>query len=388
MQIVIFTHPSFLPSKSMPKYANLLSQGLQKRGHKVELYTAKAVLYNLPFPIFTKKWLGYVDQFLIFPLKIRKFITKKPKETLFVFADQALGPWIPFLTKKPHIIHCHDFLAQRSALGEIKENPVGITGKIYQTFIRNGYRKGKNFISISNKTQSDLHFFLGRTPTISEVVYNGFNQEFSTGCFTEARQQLEKEFGIKLDNGFILHVGGNQFYKNRKGVIEIYSAWRTMSKTPLPLVMIGSSPTQKLLDHSLKSEFSSDIHFRISVSDQLLQLAYRGATLLLYPSLEEGFGWPIAEAMACGCPVVTTGKAPMNEVGGEHSFYIPPCPEEGSLRHWWGNESAIIMNRVCELSAINRKEIVAWGLKNAQRFNTEKSVEKIEAIYQRVLTTS
>lgn len=388
MHIVIFTHPDFIGSKSMPKYANLLFQGMKHRGHTVQIFSAEAVFFNLPFPVNSKKWLGYIDQYIIFPLKLMIKTRKMPKETLFVFSDQALGPWVPFVAKRPHIIHCHDFLAQRSALGEMAENKVGITGKIYQAFIRNGYRKGKNFISISLKTQNDLHCFLKNVPRISEVVYNGFNQDFQTGCLKDARQQLENEFKLNLKRGFILHVGGNQFYKNRKGVIAIYCAWRKITAAPLPLIMIGSAPSQELLELKVNSEFATNIHFLINVSDEIVQVAYRAATVLLYPSLEEGFGWPIAEAMACGCPVITTGKAPMNEVGGESCFYIPHILEKGESPQCWQKQCALVVERVCRLTAPERQELIIAGLANAQRFDTEKSLEKIEVIYKDVLITT
>lgn len=388
MHIIIFTHPEFLGSKSMPKYTNLLLKGMERRGHIVQIFTAKAVFYSLPFPVSFRKWLGYIDQYILFPFELLFKLRKVPGKSLFVFADQALGPWIPLVVKRPHVIHCHDFLAQRSALGELPENRIGISGKIYQAIIRNGYRKGKNFISISRKTQNDLHFFLEKAPHVSEVVYNGLNQQFQTGCIRNARRQLITELNLDVKSGFILHVGGNQFYKNRKGVIALYSAWRKIACAPLPLVMIGAAPSRDLLELKGKSEFAADIHFRVNISDELLQVAYRGATMLLFPSLEEGFGWPIAEAMACGCPVITTNKAPMNEVGGESCFYISPCPQSGECIERWKEECADVIERVCCLTATERQEKIDSGVVNVQRFDTQKSLDLIEAIYEQVLKTS
>ncbi|WP_010232524.1 glycosyltransferase family 4 protein, partial [Gillisia marina] len=207
MDIIIFTHPSFQGSQSMPKYANMLADGMRQRGHKVELWTATKFFYQIPLGSFLKKWLGYLDQFLVFPLKVKTRLKKYPKNTLFVFADQALGPWVPLAIKRPHVVHCHDFIALHSALHRIPENKVGFTGILYQKWIRNGFGKAKNFISISIKTKEDLHATLPNKPLISEVVYNGLNQNFEPGNLQEVRANLKDQFDIELKNGYILHVG-------------------------------------------------------------------------------------------------------------------------------------------------------------------------------------
>ncbi len=385
MHIVLFTHPAFFHSKSMPKYADFISEGMTRRGHTVQVFTAKAFFCKLPSPTGFKKWLGYLDQFLLFPIILKKNLLKMPPNTLFVFSDQALGPWIPYLVKRPHVVHCHDFLAQRSAKGEIPENSVGFTGRIYQAFIRRGFKKANNFICISEKTHQDLHLLLQKRPTVSKVIYNGLNQPFKFGNLEQARQDLQKVFGIFLRSGYILHVGGNQFYKNRKGVIEIYSAWKKRSGSIQPLLLIGTAPNKELIQAREHSEFSSEIHFLTKVSDDALQKAYHGATFLLFPSLEEGFGWPIAEAMASGCPVVTIDKAPMNEVGGENCFYLPEPPQHREERENWLKTAAETLDRVGNMTVQERADFVRQAALRAKRFCPEKAMEKIERVYTEVL---
>jgi hypothetical protein len=79
----------------------------------------------------------------------------------------------------------------------------------------------------------DLHKFLNKEPEISEVVYNGLNNDFTPLPETKARQFLSKIINHNLNKGYILHVGGNQWYKNRSGVIKIYDAWRSSKKIPV-----------------------------------------------------------------------------------------------------------------------------------------------------------
>src|SRR5690606_565450 len=116
MNIVFFAHPHFLGQQSMPRFARMLSEGMKEQGHKVEIWMPKPVFYNLPFLTILKKWMGYIDQFIIFPSQVKKRLHVCPDDTLFVFTDHALGPWIPMVAHRHHVIHCHDFLAQRSAM--------------------------------------------------------------------------------------------------------------------------------------------------------------------------------------------------------------------------------------------------------------------------------
>lgn len=383
MHIVFFTHPAFLGSQSMPRYARMLSEGMSMRGHSVEVWTAHPYFSCLPLSGFLKKWLGYIDQFIVFPLEVKQKFKKQHADTLFVFTDHALGPWISLVADRKHVIHCHDFLAQQSALGMIPENPTGWSGQKYQAFIRSGYKKGKNFISISKKTQADLHHFLEHVPIRSEVVYNGLNQSFEPANTESARQSLSTQLGLDLASGYLLHVGGNQFYKNRTGVLEIYNAWRKSTKNKLPLLMIGSTPSLELKNCWEQSPNKDEIYFSSQIDDRLLRMAYQGATVLLFPSLAEGFGWPIAEAMASGCPVITTAEAPMSEVAGDAGFLIPCKPLEKSNK--WAVEAAKTVESIVTMNNAERELIIQKGLENANRFDSQTMLNQIEVIYKTLI---
>lgn len=385
MQIILFTHPDFLGSQSMPRYANMLFNGMQERGHEIVVWTPKARFYKLPLVKFLKKWLGYVDQYFLFPIEVKLKLRNCSNDTLFVFADQALGPWIPLVKNRNHVIHCHDFLALKSALGTIPENPTSFTGKLYQNYIRNGFSKGKNFISISKKTQHDLHE-LHRGEIVSSVVcYNGLNRSFQSLDPIASRSLLEDKMNMELSNGYILHIGGNQYYKNRIGVLQIYECWRSSTNKTIPLLLIGSKPTDELTSVQQQSEFKKDIHFIRGLSDDYINSAYSGATCLLFPSLDEGFGWPIAEAMASGCPVITTNKAPMNEVGGSASFYIEKRPTERAQLKQWKECASGVLDKVMTLNRIERKQVVQQSAIQAQKFDTAKALDAIEGCYKEIL---
>jgi glycosyltransferase involved in cell wall biosynthesis len=386
MNLVFFAHPDFLEHQSMPRYAGMLAKGMSDRGHSINMWAPRPRFFKILSWKLMRKWLGYIDQFIIFPMEVRSRMKKQGDDTLFVFTDHALGPWVPLVCHKPHVIHCHDFLAQRSALGEIPENPIGITGRLYQKYIRRGYSKGKHFVSGSENTKKDLHQLLPDALT-SVVIYNGLNQNYTLNDAKIARASLGKKLGMSLDAGFLLHVGGNMFYKNRVGVIEIYNAWRNQFQQDLPLLLIGEAPSESLKKVYENSPFKNSIHFLEGLGDQLVRIAYSGATVFLFPSLAEGFGWPIAEAMASGCPVITTNEAPMTEVAGDAGFLIPRRPIEKERAIVWAQNAAKTVNRVVTLSEEEHRAVVVAGILNAKRFDPNVALDRIEAVYKRILNT-
>lgn len=384
MKIIFFAHPNFIASQSMPRYAVWLSDGMKSRGHEVEIWRPQPKYYKWKAPGTFKKWLGYIDQYIVFPKEIRAKIKQQSTDTLFVFTDHALGPWVPIVKKRRHVVHCHDFLAQYSALGKIPENPTGWTGRRYQAFIRNGYRQARNFISVSEQTKTDLHAFLDFTPMFSEVVYNGLTREFNpSNDIASLIKGLSQEINIDLGKGYILHVGGNQWYKNREGVIRIYNAWRNKYHGGLPLLMVGANPPEKLRQYRETSAFKQDIHFLTGISDAAVKNLYAGASAFLFPSLAEGFGWPIIEAMASGTVVITTGEAPMTEVGDDAAFYIKRCSKGGEEE--WADESAVILQEVLSMPASDKQRLIARGIANAKKFDPVSALDKMEQLYKRLI---
>lgn len=388
MRIIFLAHPAFLGLRSMERYAELLVSGMAERGHITELWQPQPRVYGWSAPQKLKKWLGYIDQYVVFPYEIKQRINRLPKDTLFVLTDHALGAYAPLVTSRPHVVHCHDFLAQRSALGELPENPTSWTGRQYQTMIRKGFSQARNFISISDVTHFDLHKLLSKKPAMSEVVHNSLPSVFVPATnIQEQRCSLQCELDINLTDGFLLHVGGNQWYKNREGTIHLYSAWRASSSKQLPLLMVGEAPSKPILQAYRQSNAREGIHFLTNANDAFIKKLYQSASLLLFPSLAEGFGWPILEAMASGCPVITTNQAPMTEVGGQAAFLIPRRPSGGDIK-LWADDAAGTINRVLNLSSVERDAVIEAGLLNAQRFNSTIQLDKLERLYETVLNRS
>ena len=387
VKLIFFAHPAFMGYHSMRRFVSMLADGMKARGHQVEVWAPKAHLSRLTLPQSKRKWLGYVDKYVLFPREVRSRLKDCSPDTLFVITDNALGLWVPLVADRPHVIHCHDFLAQRSAQGIIPEKSTGWTGRQYQAYVHRGYSKAKNFISVSTNTQYDLHESLGYTPLRSAVVYNGLSSSFHIRDPIDARATLGAKMGLNLSAGYLLHVGNNFWYKNRKGVIDIYDAWRRSSQFHLPLVLIGPKPDAELSERFKQSAFRNDIHLLSGIEDADVCLAYAGASLVLFPSLAEGFGWPIAEAMASGCPVITTDESPMTEVAGNAAFLVPRRPNGDQQAAQWALKVAEVVVKILVLSSVERREIVEAGLINIQRFDSGLVLNRIESIYQTILQT-
>ncbi len=373
-----------MPSLSMPRFTEMIAAGMRARGHTVEVWAPEARAWHLAPCASLKKWFGYIDQFILFPRWVKRRVAELPADTLFVFIDQALGPWVPLVADRPHVIHCHDFLAQRSARGDFPEHQTRATGRLYQRFIRRGYRQGKAFLSISQATQNDLHDFLGAVPSISEVVYNGYNGAFGRMDRAAAWEALSEDLRPKLEAGFILHVGGDQWYKNRLGVVLAYKHYVDTVAEPLPLVLVGPEPSTALRAAIDEVGPPGRVMLQCNIPFEQLRALYNLATFLFFPSLEEGFGWPIAEAMACGCPVLTTNKPPMTEVGGDAVAYLPRMPAEASELEGWAEYAVGEWKKLLALEPTQRELRMEAGFKQAKHFSADAVLERYESVYQSI----
>jgi glycosyltransferase involved in cell wall biosynthesis len=387
MKLVMFCHPGFLTSQSMPRFARLLKTSYETRGYEVEVWSPRPKLHRILAGSRFAKWGGYIDQYLLFPLWVRKMMRTVSDDTLFVFCDQALGPWIPLVKERPHVVHVHDLLALRSALGELEENPTSISGRIYQRYIRWGFSQARHFISVSKKTRDDLHRFGQISAITSEYVYNGLNFPFSPLRQDEALQILLNAKLPATADGMVLHVGGGQWYKNLPGVIAIYAKYAARDANALPLWCIGPNPRGAALAALEKVPSNGRVLFFSRLDNLTLQAAYSVARVFLFPSLAEGFGWPLIEARACGCPVITTDEAPMNEFPSEDSRFIPRMGLGIDIDMWAELGASLARDLIAQRNRDPAKCVEraqAW----AKRFDADKSIDAYLSIYEDVFRSS
>jgi glycosyltransferase involved in cell wall biosynthesis len=369
--------------ESMQRFAEVLRHELQERGHAVRLLrpTPRANRKQ-GGPSGMAKWLGYIDKFVLFPQILRRAARRAD---IVHICDHSNAPYIHSVRKRPHLITCNDVLAIRSALGQVPQNPTRWSGKILQRYIVSGLNEAGLVACISRKTREQLLSVTALPPEDVQVVYMGQNYPYSPMPTGEARRHvralLEKRRAatqFQGSQGFILHVGGNHWYKNREGVLKIYAALcQQNDPSQLPLLFMAG---QKFTDEMNELVRSANLHERVlnldNVSNEDLRALYSCAELLLFPSLAEGFGWPIAEAQACGCRVVTTNDTPMTEVGGDAALYCDPKDIEASAQ--------CVLQMLNE-SASARSARIEAGKANSERFSTRHMIESYLNLYQEII---
>ena len=321
------------------------------------------------------KWLAYIDKFVIFPIALRLAIQRLSKAAgdrfVIHICDHANAPYALMVGRAPVLVTCHDLLAVRAALGERTDCEVSRFGKFFQRWIVSGLSRAAEIACVSTATLGDLKRIvpLARESRV-HLVPMGLN--YAYGPLSE-RTIEERLARLSIPAGpFVLHVGSNHPRKNREGVLRSFA--RTSSQWKGFVLFAGNALTTELraLADSLRiSDRVVEIH---GPDSETLEALYNKATALLFPSRFEGFGWPIIEAQACGCPVICSNSGPLPEVAGEGAWIFPADDEEGFA-------SAIL--RLVDPS--ERTACRRMGFANVERFSMERMIESYRAIYERMV---
>ena len=204
--------------ESMQRFAALLNAGLRKAGHEVRLIRPIPVIGRLkPAVHGVGKWCGYVDKFAFFPPELKA--AAKWADIIHV-CDHSNAFYVKYLSSRPHVVTCHDLLAISSALDEIPENRTSWTGQQLQKMILGGLRRARHVICVSEATRVELIRLTGLPEHRVSLIYNGLNYPYAP--FVKSHEGRSTG-GLDTSEPFFLHVGGNQWYKNRLGVLEIFS---------------------------------------------------------------------------------------------------------------------------------------------------------------------
>jgi glycosyltransferase involved in cell wall biosynthesis len=345
---------NFLPDRqeSMLRFERALVAGLSERGHTIHVVRPEPRFVRLG-PAYRygglPKYLGYLDKFFVFPRRLRRLKRAQPADTVFHILDHGSAVYVEHLRDRPLVVTVHDLLQIRSARGEFPQNRLGRSGARYQEWILANLKTAPRAACISKKTATDLQRLAGLADDQIAVVPVALNYPYSPLPVPEAAALLARAFarqGLRwpaeaapagahtadAPPAFLFAISGAQWYKNRTGLLRILAALRRRpGHETRALVYVGpafDAEQQAIIaEHGLR-----DAVLRVpGLDNEELRAAYSLAAALLFPSWEEGFGWPIAEAQACGCPVFASGRAPMTEVGGDAARYFDPTqPDEAA----------------------------------------------------------
>lgn len=321
-----------------------------------------------PFPMRISKYIGFIEKFCLFPRSLSRHTHKLASgtPTLVHVLDQGNSLYARRLGRVPFIATCHDLIAAKDALSQRTRSRS--IGRWFHSRNLQALQRASTVICDSDKTLADCRIM--------------FDPAFPLPRLTRVYVPLDPSFLTPLavdlppTEPFLLHVGNSARYKNRPGLFKIYSALRSILPNTPALHLYGEPLQEHERTLLAGLDLSPHVTCHARPSNEEIRVAYHQATALIFPSLEEGFGWPPLEAMACGCPVFTSNRPPLTEIGGDAAEYIEPENPTAA--------ATLIANRLQRGSAW-RTERAATGRRRAEEFSMEKFTSEMMQVYESAL---
>jgi glycosyltransferase involved in cell wall biosynthesis len=292
---------------------------------------------------------------------------------IFHVADQANAHLISVLDPRKTVITCHDLTAPYWVMRHVKLTAKKRIKQHVEKWRLDYMKKVPRIISVSEATKNDLVETLKIFPEKIVVIPEGVENFFKPVTNPNILRDVRKRY--KLPEKFILHIGVNFENKNIEGLFKTFS-YLAKRDPEIYLVKIG----QNWLDHQLhflKTYPYADRIIHLGFADkQDLPALYSLAKVLVHLSLNEGFGFTVLEAMACGCPVIVSRIPALVELAGSAGLYISPNPTSNELNKIY---SSLSDSRV--ISGHRRS-----GLLRAKLYRWEQCAKSTYQVYQEVVS--
>lgn len=360
--------------QSMLRFGALLHAQLTARGHRVHcLAPESGRLQQRAARTPLGKWAGYADKYLRFPTTLREALHAGPAADadLVHVVDHSNALYVPAHRDRPWLVTCHDLLAVRGALGEDTDCPASFLGRRLQRTIVRGLARADALACDSASTQRDADRLVpGAGAQPRRVIPLGLNQPLQPVPAAEARARLAALDARLAAAPFVLHVGSNLARKNKPGVLRVFARMR-QAGWPGLLVFCGAPLTPELAAQARALGHFDDIVALPHATEAELAALYSAAHALLFPSKCEGFGWPVLEALACGCPVVGSDRTSLPEVGGDAAQLFPFDDEAGMAA-----AALRLTDDAC------RAPLVARGRAHAAGFSVDRMVDAYVELYE------
>ncbi|OGE37219.1 hypothetical protein A3F00_02330 [Candidatus Daviesbacteria bacterium RIFCSPHIGHO2_12_FULL_37_11] len=305
-------------------------------------------------------------------------------------ADVVHYPWfdlfnrtLPINKRFPTIVTVHDVIP----LLYPDQYPPGIKGRLNFALQKIALISCKYIITVSEASKKDIENYLKVRKEKIIVTYEAANENFK---IQPDSKQLKIRRKFNLPERFLLYVGDANFNKNTPMLIEGFRKLKSLPEfKDLKLVLIGNVFLKKPenINHpeleSLKKTLSLITEYKLEneviIPGQLetdeLAAVYNLALVYVQPSLYEGFGLPVLEAMSCGVPVVSSDSPALKEIGGEAVVYFNPK----DLNSFVDCLKSVLQNRSIQ------DKLSKSGLNRASRFSWENTADETIKVYKQSL---
>ena len=237
--------------------------------------------------------------------------------------------------------------------------------------LRRGIRRAKQLIAVSKATRDDLCRLYPESASKIEVIYEG-----AESIFVPRADVGREQLGLMFEGPFILWVGTSSPRKNLKGLLAAFE--RVHEKSPeIQLVLIGKRgwKDHDIFDYAREHHLRSFVHPVGYQPREALPLFYSHCEAFVFPSLYEGFGLPVLEAMACGAPTLASNVSSLPElVPDERMLFDPSRPEEIAEKLLWVLQNPGV-----------REELSAAGIERAKDFSWQKAARETLEVYKQAL---
>lgn len=253
--------------------------------------------------------------------------------------------------------------------------PKGIKGELKWQMQKFSLKRANAIITDSKSSKKDILKYVGAKQNRVKVVYLAAGEQFKKLDKGNWENELKKKYD--LPEKFVLYVGDVTWNKNLPRLLD------AVTKLEIPIVMVGKSLVSENYDknnpwnhdlnrvNELAKENKNIIRLGFVSNEELVGI-YNLATVFVMPSLYEGFGLPVLEAMACGCPVITSKEGSLNEVAENAAYYIDAY-NVGSIRT--GIEKVYKSEQL-------RNELSKKGFENVKRFSWKKTADETLSAYK------
>lgn len=288
----------------------------------------------------------------LYPVKVKKFdllISLTTHGSLFT---------------KNQILTIHDLIS-------LKYDNISLHQRFYFKYLLpHMVKRAKMILTVSESSKKDIVHYLKCPENKVQIIYNGYNEAVYNYA-SERTDFIKTNYNV---SNYLLAIGPTYPHKNFETLIKAYNSLDDSTRIKHPLVIAGGKKKYLKTLKALVSKLNLEVNVRFIgyVPNELMPSLYQEASLLIFPSLYEGFGIPLVEAMACGCPVIASNASSIPEVCGDAAKYFDAL------------DKTALKKLIEELmnDQVTYQECVQKGLSQVKKFTWQQSAENLKDIIE------